>query len=209
MLHTEGYCVFAPNYGDGGLGFLGLYATAPVADSAKWLAAYVDEVLAKTRAKKVSIVGHSQGGMMPRYYLRFLGGDQLVDKLIGLAPSNHGTTQPLTPLVATLCPACADQEAGSPFMQELNAGHDTEPGVDYTVISTALDEVVTPFQSQQLAGVDVTNVVLHDKCPLDLAEHAGIEADPVALQWTLNALGRKGPADPHFRPQCSPMSAAG
>jgi hypothetical protein len=30
--------------------------------------------------------------MMPRYYLKFLGGASSVHTLIGLAPSNHGTT---------------------------------------------------------------------------------------------------------------------
>lgn len=207
-LHHEGYCVFAPTYGNGGLGLLGMYGTAPVVSSAHWLAAYVDRVLSATGAKKVSIVGHSQGGMMPRYYIRFLGGAKKVDELIGLAPSNHGTTEPLTPLVTTLCPACADQEAGSPFMRMLNAGHDTEPGVDYTVVSTKLDEVVTPYQNQALAGSNVTNVVLQDMCPRDMAEHAGIESDPVAWQWTLNALGRKGPADPDFQPDCPPALTA-
>ena len=38
------------------------------------------------------MVGHSQGGMMPRYYLKFLGGTAFVDDLVGMAPSNHGTT---------------------------------------------------------------------------------------------------------------------
>src|SRR5215207_2085634 len=30
--------------------------------------------------------------MMPRWYIKFLGGDQTVHTLVGLAPSNHGTT---------------------------------------------------------------------------------------------------------------------
>ena len=30
--------------------------------------------------------------MMPRYYLKFLGGASKVNTLVGLAPSNHGTT---------------------------------------------------------------------------------------------------------------------
>ena len=30
--------------------------------------------------------------MMPRYYLKYLGGAAKVAKLVGLAPSNHGTT---------------------------------------------------------------------------------------------------------------------
>ena len=29
--------------------------------------------------------------MMPRYYLKFLGGAAKVHTLVGLAPSNHGT----------------------------------------------------------------------------------------------------------------------
>ena len=29
-----------------------------------------------------------------------------------------------------------------------------------------------------------------------------IPTDPVAIQLVLNALGRKGPADPAFRPAC-------
>ena len=49
-------------------------------------------MLAKTGASQVDIVGHSQGGMMPGYYIKFLGGASKVHTLIGLAPSNHGTT---------------------------------------------------------------------------------------------------------------------
>jgi triacylglycerol lipase len=74
--------------------------------------------------------------------------------------------------------------------------------VSYTVISTRYDEVVTPYQSQALAGDTVTNVVLQNRCPTDLTEHLGIIYDPVALQWVVNALGRDGPADPGFRPRC-------
>lgn len=49
-------------------------------------------MLDATGATKVDVVGHSQGGMMPRWYIKFLGGDQTVRALVGLAPSNHGTT---------------------------------------------------------------------------------------------------------------------
>src|SRR5438132_903822 len=59
--------------------------------------------LAATGAAKADLVGHSQGGMMPRYYLKFLGGAAHVDKLVALAPSNHGTTlDGLTALVTAL-----------------------------------------------------------------------------------------------------------
>ena len=49
-------------------------ATGPMEGSAAQLQRFVDRVLAATGARKVSLVGHSQGGMMPRYYLKFLGG---------------------------------------------------------------------------------------------------------------------------------------
>src|SRR5438128_1772103 len=63
-----------------------------IRQSAAELSAFVDNVLAATGAAKVDLVGHSQGGMMPRYYLKNLGGAAKVGVLIGLSPSNHGTT---------------------------------------------------------------------------------------------------------------------
>lgn len=128
MLVHDGYCVFALD--------CGLNATGPIEQSAAQLRDFINRVLASTGAAKVSIVGHCEGGMMPRYYLRNLGGATKVDELIGLAPSNHGTTQLLAPVVGPICPACAQQAPGSASITSLKAGHEVEPGVDYTVIST-------------------------------------------------------------------------
>ncbi|WP_356902785.1 alpha/beta fold hydrolase [Arthrobacter sp. YD4] len=69
-LKSEGYCVYSLNYGSTN----GVDATGPIADSAAQLAPFVDAVLASTGAEKVDLVGHSQGGMMPRYYMGFLDG---------------------------------------------------------------------------------------------------------------------------------------
>jgi hypothetical protein len=99
-----------------------------------------------------------------------------------------------------VCPACRDQIAGSEFMQELNEGHDVEPRVDYAVVSTMLDEVVTPYQSQFLKGA--TNIVLRDQCPLDLSEHGTIIADLVAWRWRLNAPRPPRPTDAGMKPFC-------
>src|SRR2546430_2538366 len=72
-LGARGYCVFALTYGEVS-GVPVLRAVAPVADSAAELSTFVTGVLVATDSAQVDIVGHSQGGMMPRYYLRFLGG---------------------------------------------------------------------------------------------------------------------------------------
>ena len=111
-LKQDGYCVFALDYGN--------RATAPIEGSAAQLEQFVDRVLAATGAPKVSMVGHSQGGMMPRYYLKFLGGAPKVDDLIGLAPSNHGTTNPGALLLdgVGVCDSCGQQAAGSAFLHE-------------------------------------------------------------------------------------------
>jgi triacylglycerol lipase len=145
--------------------------------------------------------------MIGRWIVQELGGGRLIAEIIGLSPSNHGTTQPLAPpLGATVCPACKDQVAGSSFMKRLNAGPDDSPGgkVSYTVLQTRYDEVVTPFTNAFLApDPKVTNVLIQDKCPSQIVEHVTMIFDPVVLQWIENALARKGkPANPAFEPDC-------
>src|SRR3954452_15122966 len=195
-LKAAGYCVFALDYGDRG--------TGDIAVSAGQLARFVDAVRSATGARKVSLVGHSQGGMMPRYYIKFLGGATVVDDLVGLAPSNHGTTSPGAFVTgATFCEACAQQMAGSSFLQTLNAGDEPPGSVSYTVLETRYDEVVTPYTSAFLAGgANTANVLLQDACPAHVIDHHEMPNDPLALAWTLKALGRPGPADPQDPPPC-------
>lgn len=194
-LAEQGYCVFALDYGGRGVG--------AIEDSAEELGAFVDRVLGATGARKVAIVGHSQGGMMPRQYMRFAGGAKKVAELVGLVPSNHGTTNPAAPLIPG-CTACRQQVAGSDFMTRLNEGDET-PGrrVSFTQITTIYDTVVTPYTSAFLEGPKTTDITLQDACPDNEADHLNIIYDRVALQWIQNALRRKGrPADPGFVPTC-------
>jgi triacylglycerol lipase len=197
-LAQRGYCVSTMNYGNAG--------TADIVGSAHQLARFVDPLLKRTGAHKVAIVGHSEGGLMPRYYIKFLGGATKVSALVALAPSNHGTTNPLA-LVGALngCTACGQQIAwGSAFLQNLNRGNETPGPVDYTVIETEYDQVVTPYGSAFLTGprARVTNITLQRRCPADMVGHLGIATDHVALQWVENALARQGPANPAFAPAC-------
>jgi triacylglycerol esterase/lipase EstA (alpha/beta hydrolase family) len=199
LLANNGYCVFALNYGSfGGSGTIGVYGTGYIETSAKQLAAFVDRVLAATNTTQVDIVGHSQGGMMPRYYMRFENGAAKVHTLVGLAPSNHGTTLdglftlsshfPGSNAALADCPACAEQQAGSAFMTKLNAGSDTLAGVSYTVIESANDEVVTPYTSAFLAGPGVANITLQRQCLLDQGEHLSMAYDHIADADVLTAL---------------------
>jgi triacylglycerol esterase/lipase EstA (alpha/beta hydrolase family) len=198
-LVNRGYCVFSLDYGQlSGVPFF--HALGPIDKSAGQLATYVDTVLAATGAAEADLVGHTHGGMMPRYYLRFLGGAAKVNALVGIAPNNHGTTLagltnllPYFPgaedLLSTAIPALAQQVVGSEFMTKLNEGGDTVPGVRYTVIATKYDEVVTPWRTQFLNGPDVQNVLIQDKCAVDLSEHALLGlTDRIAFHEVTNAL---------------------
>ncbi len=206
ILANHGYCVFAFNYG-GSSPASPIQGTGDIAASAQQLAAFVGQVLAATGAAKVDIVGHSQGGMMPRYYISDLGGAAKVAALVALAPSNYGTTLDgltvlgsdlgiiagVSTLLSTTCTACVQQEEGSAFLTALNAAP-TAPGVSYTVIESRDDEVVTPYTNAFLpAGPSVSNITLNNQCPLDASDHLEIASDPVAMADMLNALD---PAQP-------------
>jgi triacylglycerol esterase/lipase EstA (alpha/beta hydrolase family) len=214
LLKNNGYCVFALNYGDyNGSGAIGVYGVDDIPTSAGELNAFVDKVRAATGAAEVDVVGHSQGGMMPRYYLKYLGGASEVRALVGLSPSNHGTTlnglfilsnffPGANQFTGALCPACEQQRAGSAFITNLNAGGETVPGVDYTVIQTRYDTVVTPYTSAFLSGPNVKNILLQNQCILDFGDHLSMPYDHIVGADVLTALD---PANP--RPViCTPIA---
>jgi triacylglycerol esterase/lipase EstA (alpha/beta hydrolase family) len=212
-LVNNGYCVYAFNYGQTVPG-TGFYAMGDIATSAAELATEVNTVLAETGASKVDLVGWSQGGMMPRYYINNLGGASTVNMLVGFAPSNYGTTLDgvvnlvsdfgalgiATALLAPTCDACVEQLQGSSFLDSLNQTP-TQSGVRYVVIETADDDVVTPYTNAFLpAASNVQNITLQNQCPQDASDHLSIVYDSNALQDMLNALG---PDDSSFQPTCA------
>ena len=90
LLANHGYSVFALTYGlTVGTQFGGRQSVAICASE---LSAFIDRVLTATGAAQVDVVGHSLGGLMPRYYMKDLDGAAKVHRLVGLAPVNHGTT---------------------------------------------------------------------------------------------------------------------
>ncbi|MFD3522393.1 esterase/lipase family protein [Streptomyces sp. NPDC058653] len=201
VLKKAGYCVYALNYGapEGDV-FKG---RGHVPESAKEVSAFVDRVLDATGAQTADLVGHSQGGgLLPRWYLKFEGGAAKTHRLVGVAPSNHGTTasgmatlakslRVLDTTAQMAGQAAKDQTIGSDVNARLDAGGDTVPGVRYTTVVTRTDEVVTPYRQQYLApGPDapVENLDLQDACPIDMSAHLGIAYSEVMYRLVLNAL---------------------
>ena len=225
LLANNGYCVYAFNYGATWLSwevwpFIGprIDGLNHIERSAEELRSFVNNVLSKTGAAKVDLVGHSQGGMMPNYYIKFLGGAAKVNELIGLAPSNHGTTlSGLTKLLEVFpfasqivssllefwgAPSLPEQEEGSAFMKKLfGSGEPLAAGVRYVVIETTHDEVVTPYTNAFLSGSNVTNITVQSQCSGDPVAHIGMFDDSPALQNVLNQLSSS--PNGSFKASCS------
>ena len=153
---------------------------------------------------RIDIVGHSQGGMVPRWALRFWPDTRsMVDDLVGLSPSNHGTLDAIPACAQSCAPAFWQQRSNAAFIAALNSARETFPGISYTSIYTDTDEVVVPnfgpAASSSLSGGGgaVTNVAIQSVCPNDVTEHVGIDIyDNTAYQLALDALSHPGPADP-------------
>jgi triacylglycerol lipase len=200
LLKNNGYCVYAFTYGVAPgtpLPLSQLGGFGRMQDSAKQLAAFVARVRKSTGAAKVDLIGHSQGTLMPNYYVKFMGGAKFVKRYISLAPLWHGTTSadlmgPLSqvfgfdPESSPACSACGQMSSGSAFIRKMRAGPVAVEGVVYTNIVTKYDELVTPYTSGIEKGM--RNVVVQNKCATDYSEHFEIAADPVGSVVVLNAL---------------------
>ncbi|MGQ0630328.1 MAG: esterase/lipase family protein [Sporichthyaceae bacterium] len=196
-LAAQGVCVFARTFGLDDR-YPGRGAVAPMQESALELRTFVDEVLAATGAAKVDIVGHSHGALMPRHYLKFLGGASKVAHFVGWAGPNHGTSiSGLADLrkffpgfdaqMAQYCGSCGQFLTGSDFTTTLNSGDETPGPTRYTVLVTRYDYLVTPIQTSFLEGA--RNIVVQDVDPANLADHASMAVNPTVFALTLDALG--------------------
>ncbi|MGJ0117831.1 esterase/lipase family protein [Williamsia sp. MIQD14] len=221
LLRNEGYCVFALTYGTvtsvapfdqvGGMG--------RIETSAAQLRTFVDRVRRATGAAKVDLVGHSQGTLMPSWYVKYLGGASSVARYVSIAPLWNGTGGPVAAqsgaflrrlgLAETglpICAACGQMQTGSPLLAKISAGGGPYvPGIAYTNISTRYDEAVIPYTSGQVAGRvgdDVTNIVVQNGCSIDHSDHVAVAASRRAATYVLNALD---PAHPRPVP-CLPVA---
>jgi triacylglycerol esterase/lipase EstA (alpha/beta hydrolase family) len=159
--------VYTPDLPRGGAG--------GAAESAAHLKRYVDWVRRVTGARKVDLVGHSQGGVTIRYYIRFLGGADVVDSAITMGAPHHGVSgwpavysavraiPLLGPLLtdALAPPGAVELFQNSSLLRRLNEGDET-PGacVRWTsIFSKDFDGSVPPADSPRLRGA--RNVVMH------------------------------------------------
>ena len=206
-MQAAGLCVYTFNYNPMTHPLVeAVSTTGNIYSTAAFMAHFVDKVLKSTGADKVDLVGHSQGGgPLPRAYIKYYGGDKKVNHLIGIVPSNKGTSilgmerflnksgRPANTIVGTVAKflnmeSVPQQLQGSTFLKDLNAGGMTAPGVKYTVIATRFDNRVFPWTNALIPESGAKNIVIQDVCPLDHSAHTNITYDPMTYQVVANAL---------------------
>jgi hypothetical protein len=179
------------------------YGTGDIQDAAEYVVGALRRMHAES-GRRVSIVGYSQGGMLGRWALKWWPDTRaIVEDVVGLSPTNHGTLTGRAICVATCSPAFWQQLDRSRFVAALNGGAETFAGIDYTVAYTRYDEIVTPNSDARTASSPlrtgdgrVSNIQVQDSCPLDVADHLAMGSyDPVAWAVALDALDHDGPAD--------------
>lgn len=216
FLANQGYCVFALTYGDqpgsifGGIGDIRR-------SSMDEFGPFVDQVLAQTGARQVDVVGHSEGSVMPRWWMRFgpsvhSDGTPKVATLVGVGPATHGAdlggfaaTLRTIPLFANVlsaiadngCGACEQVLSGSSFLEQLNSSSHqpgerfagmTQPGVRYLMLATEFDNFLVPYRFGFIDDPAVTNLTVQQVCAIDRADHLAIIFDPVAYDVIDNFL---------------------
>ncbi|KAG0211605.1 hypothetical protein BGX28_007656 [Mortierella sp. GBA30] len=192
LLH--GYCVFALSYGQLNGAPL-VYGLDKMENSAQQLSDYVDKVLAATGATQVDMLGHSEGSIMPQYYMKRLNGAAKINKFAAFGSIQYGTNllgitllgklsglyDPITKMIDPLCHSCLQLVEDSDFIKDLHRIGEPEPapGVEYLLIVSRSDELVTPYTNGFFKGTypNVRQVVLQDWCALDVSEHFAMVGD--------------------------------
>src|SRR5437588_4830167 len=166
--------------------------------SAEYVVAAIHEVSGRA-GRKIDVVGHSQGGLEPRWALKWFPSTRaLVDDDVTISSTHHGSADAAGACAAGSCaPSVWQQRPGSMFLNALNTGDETPGDVSYTSIYSLTDEVVPelpPPSTSMLAGA--RNVAIQDACPGRPDDHFSILWDAVAHAIVDDALDHPGPADP-------------
>jgi hypothetical protein len=168
------------------------YALDDLQISAEYVARAI-QVMHKKSHERIDILGHSQGGLVPRWALKYFPSARHVGDYIGLASPNHGTTvADGTTTQGQAPPAVWQMRRNARFVTALNKGDETPGRINYTDIYTRTDELVEPVGTQALKGG--VNILLQDLCPQRNVDHAAIAGDGLTYELVMDALKHHGPA---------------
>ncbi|MCT4355715.1 alpha/beta fold hydrolase [Streptomyces sp. Je 1-79] len=159
--------------------------TCDLRAAAGLLGRHIEEVCARTGHHEVDIVGHSLGGLIARYYVQRLGGDERVRTLVMLGTPHAGTTA--APWAAAH-PLVRQMRPGSDVLNELA---EPAPGCRTRCVSfwSDLDQVMIPVETARL---DHPDLLVHNVQVSGIG-HLALPVHPTVATGICEALGTDTP----------------
>ncbi|MFE5092041.1 esterase/lipase family protein [Streptomyces sp. NPDC056638] len=172
--------------------------TCDIRTAAELLGRHVEEICARTGHHRVDIVGHSLGGLIARYYVQRLGGDQRVRTLVTLGTPHGGTS--VAPL-AGAHPIVRQMRTGSAPIEELRR---PAPGCRTRFVSfwSELDRVIVPAEAACIdhPDLDALNVrvsgIGHLALPVHPTVAAAVRQALESRESMIEATGTTGATGP-------------
>lgn len=157
--------------------------------TAEMVGAAVTELRARTGARRVHLIAHSMGAIPARWCLAHGACEGRVDHLVTLSGANHGTVWAGACFLQFWGRACADMQAGSAILADLNRD-ESPPGVTVETWVSPCELVILPRESTFLAGA--VNHDLVDTC----VDHSGWKWHTPTITAVADRLsgGRGAPA---------------
>jgi triacylglycerol lipase len=164
--------------------------TNDIRAAAQGLAVQVEALVARTGYERIHIVGHSLGGLIARYYVQRLGGDERVHTLVTLGTPHHGS------LAAHLVPVQLGRQLrpNSDLFAELD---EPAPGcrTRFVAIWSDIDQLVVPHDNAKVMHPDL---VADNECVRGVGHLSLPIAGSVVKRvgQVLSELNRDGTAQP-------------
>ncbi len=135
-----GYCPHGVDLG----GLFGRFNARPVEELAPVLADRVERLAREHGCERIDLVGHSEGGLIGRYYIQKLDGARRVRQLVTLGTPHRGTRWAYSGhLVRHVLPSLRQMAPGSPLLRAL-ADDGFPASVRLTSIYSRRDPVCPP-----------------------------------------------------------------
>lgn len=171
-------------------------AVGDIQRSAEYVVAAVRTMQAQS-GRPIDVVGHSQGGLVARWALRWWPSLRAgVDDLITLGSPGNGVQGIDLLLTNPVCtPACHQMLPGSKFLAALGRSDPQPNPVSYTSISSQDDRIIQPVTGGGTEGGQ-RELLVQSICPGRSVGHIEMVADAVVFALGIDALTKPGPADP-------------
>lgn len=162
-------------------------ATGDLAEQAEALDEQVEDVLRRTGAASVDVVGHSAGGVVARLWATDQDSVTVPRRVVTLGSPHHGTQLAL--LAGLVGRQCADACRQLASDSELLRALDTVPlpqGAPFVSLWTTDDQTVVPPDSARVEGA--VNVEVQRVCAAAQVTHGGLLTEPFVQRMVLEAL---------------------